>query len=198
MPVELKIRNIQTGEAQVAQFDNIKDAETWLRERPRFVDVLGPPRHGAIDPKDEVRLRDAMRPLDDEEKAAQASQDKRDADAMRDMLAKEQQRMKEQIAARQDEMRNADPNRIMHVAWERGKGTHNAEAGDDRPVPAIATKAVEAWVKERDSWVHPRGQYVIDAVVAVWPGPVPSGNEDDRVEPGGRFNVLAGTAPELN
>jgi len=26
----------------------------------------------------------------------------------------------------------------------------------------------------------------------VWPGPVPSGDEDDRIEQGGQFNVLFG------
>jgi hypothetical protein len=198
MPVQLKIRDIRTGKAQVAEFESIGDAETWLRERPPFVEVMGPPSQGAIAPDDEIRLRDAIRPLDDEEKAAQTQQDERDAAAMRDMLAKEQDRMKQQMQTQREAMRNADPDRLMPIAWERGKGCHNADPADDRPVTEAVKHAVQAWVKERDGWVHARGQYLVDAMVTAWPGPIPSGNEDERVQAGGKFNVLAGTPPELN
>ncbi|MCH9681483.1 MAG: hypothetical protein K0V04_08625 [Deltaproteobacteria bacterium] len=198
MAVELKIRDIRTGNAQVAEFENIDDAEAWLRERPPFVEVLGPPRHGAIAAKDEMRLRDAMRPLDEQERAAQTKQDERDAEAMRNILSAQQDRMKQEMEARREAVKDADPNRPLHIAFERGKEMRNADPIDDRPVTEAARKAVLAWVAERDTWVHARGQYVNDAQVVVWPGPIPSGNEEDRVEQGGQFNVLAGTAPELN
>ena len=55
---------------------------------------------------------------------------------------------------------------------------------------------VEAWVAERNSWVHRRGQYLVDAQLLVWPGPVPSGDEADRIEQGGQFNVLFGDPDE--
>lgn len=195
MAIDLKIRDIRTGQAQVAQFENIDDAETWLRERPRFIDVLGPPRHGAIPAAEEARLREAMRPLDEEEKAARAEQDDRDAAAMRDALAKEQARIAEQMEQQRQEQQNADPNRIMQVGWDQHKGFFNADPGDVRQLPAVVKTAFEAWIAERNEWVHSRGQYVVDATVSAWPGPIPSGNEDDRIEPGGRFNVLAGSPP---
>ncbi len=198
MAIELKIRDIRTGKAQVAEFESIGDAESWLRERPPFVEVLGPPRQGALDPADEMRLRDAMRPMDEQERAAQVSQDARDKEAMRKMMEAEKARQQKEMDARREAVKDADPNRLMHVAFERGKGMHNADPIDERPVTDAIRTAVLAWVAERDTWVHARGQYVNDAQVVAWPGPIPGGNEDDRVQPGGQFNVLAGTPPELN
>jgi hypothetical protein len=199
MTIELKIRDIRTGDAQVAHFEGVEDAEAWLRERPRFVEVLGPPRHGSIAAADELRLRSAMRPLDAEERLAQAQQDERNAEAIRKALAGEQERMRKEMEARREQNRSADPHRPMVIAWERGKGLANADPADDRtPTPEVHA-AVDAWVAERDTWVHPRGQYVVSAQVVVWPGPLPKGtSEDERVQPGGRFDVLAGTPPELN
>lgn len=198
MVVQLKIRDIKTGKAQVAEFESVDDAETWLRERPRFVEVLGPPREGALSQADDARLRQAMRPLDDEERLAQIAQDERDAAAMRKMMEQQQQRMRDEMEARREEARHADPNRPLAIAWERSKGMRNADPADDRPITNAARTAVLAWVAERDSWVHSRGQYVVSAELAVWPGPIPSGRESDRVHPGGRFEVLAGTPPDIS
>jgi hypothetical protein len=199
MAIQLKIRDIRTGDAQVAEFEGVDDAEAWLRKRPRFVEVLGPPRQGAIAPGDELRLREAMRPLDAGELAAQVEQDERNDAAMRKAIDAEQERMRKEVDARREANRSADPDRLMVVSFERGKGMHNADPADDREVTAVAKTAVLAWVAERDSWVHSRGQYVINAQVAVWPGPLPTGtSEDERVQVGGQFNVLAGTPPELN
>ncbi|HLT40057.1 MAG TPA: hypothetical protein VK034_27440, partial [Enhygromyxa sp.] len=150
----------------------------------------------AIAAADESRMRKAMRPLDKEEKAAQATQDERDAALMRDALAKEQARAREQMEARREENCSADPNRQMHVTWERGKGCRNGDPADPREVNEVVRAAVEAWVAERDSWVHRRGQYLVDAQLLVWPGPVPGGDEGDRIEPGGQFNVLFGDPDE--
>lgn len=199
MAIQLKIRDVRTGNAQVAEFESVTDAEAWLRERPRFVEVLGPPRHGAIAPADEARLRQAMRPLDDEERQVQAQQDERSAEAIRKALAGEQERMRKEMEARREANRGADPDRPMAVSWERGKGLQNADPADDRAPNEVVRKAIEAWVAERDTWVHPRGQYVVSAQVVVWPGPLPQGtSEDERVQVGGRFEVLYGTPPELN
>lgn len=199
MAIQLKIRDVRTGEAQVAEFESVGDAETWLRERPRFVEVLGPSRHGAIPPGDEIRLRDAMRPLDEEERQAQAQQDLRNAEAIRKAMSGQQEHMRREMEARREANRNADPNRPMVVSWERGKGMRNSDPSDDRVVTEAARTAVLAWVAERDTWVHSRGQYVATAQVVVWPGPIPAGtSEDERVQAGGQFTVLAGTPPELN
>ncbi|PRP99932.1 hypothetical protein [Enhygromyxa salina] len=196
MAVQLKIRDIQTGQAQLAEFDSVEDTLTWLAARPRFIEVLGPAQRSSFSVEDEQRLRAAMRPLDADEKAAQARQDERDAAAMREQADQEQARAREELAAMREHNRHADPNRVMQVAWERGKGCRNADPADDREVSAAAVTAVEAWVAERDTWVHPRGQYVADAMVEVWPGPVPGGDEADRVERGGQFNAVLGDPPE--
>jgi hypothetical protein len=199
MTIALKIRDIRTGDARVAEFESVDDAEAWLRERPRFIEVLGPPRPGSIPADDEQRLRSAMRPLDAEEHRAQAQQDERNAEAIRKALAGEEERMRKEFEARRVQNRSADPDRPMVIAWERGKGLANADPADDRTPTAKVYEAVKAWVAERDSWVHPRGQYVFSAQVVVWPGPLPAGTgEDERVQPGGRFDVLSGTPPELN
>ena len=92
MAVQLKIRDIRTGQAQIAEFEGVDDTLSWLSTRPRFIEVLGPPQRSTFSPEDEQRMRAAMRPLDDEEKAAQAEQDQRDAAAMKAMVAKEQAR----------------------------------------------------------------------------------------------------------
>lgn len=199
MPIQLKIRDMRTGEAKVAEFESVDDAEAWLKERPQFVEVLGPAREDALTPGEDTRLRSALRPMDDDEKKAQAEQDERDLKAMRAMMAKEAERAEQQLAAQREANRNADPNRLMHVVWERGEGCRNADPADDRPLTELITKAVEAWVAERNTWVHPRNKYLIDASVQVWPGTIPNdGTEEERVERGGQFNTAFGTPPELN
>lgn len=199
MTIQLKIRDIRTGDAQVAEFAGVDDAEAWLRERPRFMEVLGPARQGSIAAADELRLRGAMRPLDAEEHLAQAQQDERNAEVIRKALAGEQERMRQEMEARREANRSADPNRPMVIAWERGKGLLNADPADDRTPTDAVHRAVEAWVAERGTWVHSRGQYVVSAQVVVWPGPLPTGTgEDERVQMGGKFEVLYGTPPELN
>jgi hypothetical protein len=194
--VQLKIRDIKSGEARIAEFESIEDAVTWLTARPRFIDVLGPPQRDSISPADEQRLRAAMRPLDEQERAAVAEQDQRDAEALRAAMRREQARAQAQMESMREQNRDADPNRPMHIAWERGHGCRNADPADPREVTELARAAVEAWVAERNTWVHRRGQYLVDAQLVVWPGPIPSGDEDDRIEQGGQFNVLFGDPDE--
>ncbi len=199
MAIQLKIRDIRTGDGKVAEFESVDDAEAWLRNRPQFVDVLGPSHPGAIAPADEARLRQALRPFDAEEQAAQAQQEERDAEAIRKALAGEQERMRKELEARREANKDADPDRPMVIAWERGGGLHNGDPADDREPTDAVRQAVKAWVAERETWVHSRGQYVASAQVVVWPGPLPKGtSEEERVQMGGKFDVLYGTPPELN
>lgn len=189
MTVQLKIRRMQTGEALVAEFADLDDAVAWLRERPPFVDVIG--TLGRLTDADSDRLRAALRPLDDDERALLAKQTAAFEQAERESLAREQQQAEAALAERRAELANADPNRPMLVAWARGQGCRNGDPADPRPVTELARQAVLAWVRERDSWVHPRGQFVATADVTVWPGPIPGGDEDERVHQGGQFAAVA-------
>ncbi len=196
MTIELKIRRIKSGETLVAEFESLADAETWLRDRPAFVDVLG--TVGNLGAEKDARLRVAMRALDAEESAEIASQDAAAMAAAKLAIKEEQAAATAATAARSEEMVNADPGRPMHVAWVRGQALSNGDESDSREVPEIAVKAVAAWVSERDTWVHPRDQYVATANLMVWPGAIPGGDEADRVQPGGQFTTLSGLVPELN
>ncbi|MEX1363194.1 MAG: hypothetical protein AB1Z98_08715 [Nannocystaceae bacterium] len=193
MAIELEIREIRTGTNKIAAFETVADAETWLRQRPAFTEVLGPTRDSSMSPGDDERLRAAMRPLDEQERAAQAERDQRQVAALREAQAAEQAELEREEHARREALRSADPNRPMAIEWEHGAGLRNADPADERPIPAVVVEAVQAWVAERNQWIHPRRQYVAKAELVVWPGPVPSGEE--RVHSGGQFEPLFGTPP---
>ncbi|MCA9707955.1 MAG: hypothetical protein KDK70_19035 [Myxococcales bacterium] len=191
MPVELKIRDIRTGQAQVAELPDLDQAEAWLRERPQFIQIMGPVHEGAMTRGEEARLKQAMRPFDEEELEVMKEQDRRDAEAMARIMAREQEAARRQVEAQREANRNADPNRPMKVTWEKGDGCRNGDETDDRAVPQVVVDAIDEWVAERNTWVHSRNQYLINAQVVAWPGPVPEGH--DRIQPGGQFNVISGT-----
>lgn len=198
MTIEFKIRDIRTGDAQVAELPDLDQAEAWLRERPQFIQIVGLVNEGSMTRGEEARLKEAMRPFDDDEKAFVAEQDRRDAEAVARQMAREQEMAEKRMAAQREANRSADPNRLMQIFWEKDKGCRNSDQTDERPVTDQAIQAVATWVAERNSWVHSRGQYLINAQVAVYPGTLPEGvSEDDRVQAGGQFNVLAGS-PEMN
>lgn len=198
MPIEFKIRDIRTGDAQVAELPDLDQAEAWLRERPQFIQIVGLVNEGSMTRGEEARLKEAMRPFDDDEKAFVAEQDRRDAEAIARQMAREQEMAEQRMAAQREANRSADPNRPMQINWEKDKGCRNSDQTDERPVTDQVIQAVAAWVAERNSWVHSRGQYLINAQMVVYPGKLPEGvSEDERVQPGGQFNVLAGT-PEMN
>ncbi|MCA9682097.1 MAG: hypothetical protein KC457_07860 [Myxococcales bacterium] len=187
MPLQLKIRRLQSGETLIAEFESVADAETWLRERPKFVDVLG--TVGGLGESVDKRLRAAMRPFDDDELGLVAQQDAIAAESVRRAMEREQEAAERAMEEREQELANADPGRLMHVAWDHESGMHNGEAGDTREIPAVVREAVLAWVAERNTWVHPRGQFIATANLMVWPGSLPRG-EEDRIQPGGQFTTL--------
>ena len=189
MPVQLKIRRLESDETLIAEFERIEDAETWLRERPKHVAVLGTI---GLDPELGDRLRDAMRPLDAEEEARIEELDLRVNAAIERAMEREKELAQAEIQARREQLADADPERPQALTWEHGHGCRNSDAADLRPIPSDALAAIEAWVAERDTWVHPRGQYIASAELVVWPGPIPSGDEADRVHPGGQFTALSG------
>lgn len=170
----------------LAEFDTLDTCLEWLEQRPQFVDVLGPVDE-SLSVEGERLLRDALRPYDDEENALlEAARKKRDLELeqARDAEAREAARRRAEL---EQQIAKRGPNDPMQLAWtQRGTLAHT-EPLDTRPIPDVVKQAVEAWVAERDGWVHPRGQRVAEAVLTVWPGEVPRGEE--RVQAGGQFEV---------
>ncbi len=174
MKIDLQIRHLKTGETSQQKFASREEAEAWLKNRPRFVDVLGVASHH-IDRDVSLALRALKRPLDDEEKALGASQDKAREEALRRQA--EEQRKATAAAADKHRaaMADADPNREMDIRWRFDSGMSPADGADPRAISDEVRAAVEAWIAERNEWVKGRGQVVGEAGVKVWPAVVPEG-----------------------
>lgn len=176
MKIDLQIRDLKTGETSQKKFESVEAAEAWLRERPRYTDVLGVASHH-IDRDVSLALKAAKRPLDDEEKGLEVK-----LEAVRVEAAKKQaaeQRKKSEAAAlkHQQEMATADPNRQMELRWRFDAGMMPSDRADSREISDEVKQAVEAWIAERNTWVEGRGQMVGEASVKVWPNTVPEGAE---------------------
>jgi len=172
--IRLRIRQLQDGDVMVAEFPDEDVAEAWLRERPPFIEVLR--MESAAPAEIEARLRAAMRPFDDEERGLQDAHQQR-------LLAQRTAELKGLMEPEPE----PDAGRLMHVRWDRVRGLSLDDSRDDRTIPPAVYAAVDAWVRERDSWVVDRGEQVVAASLSVWPAAVPSGRESDRIEPGAKF-----------
>lgn len=169
--IELRIRNLKTGEAGVASFNDEAAATVWLRARPRFVVVLGEVEK--LDPAILGRLRDAMRPFDAEEKAVEAQ-------SQADMMAAARTRAEsDRKRFEQDKVdaKDLDPNRPMEIRWTYDGGMSLTDATDARGISDEARAAVLAWIAERDDWVSGRGQMIGDATISVYPSVILKGDE---------------------
>lgn len=187
-PIDLRLRNLETAELLIASFENEVDAAMWLRDRPSMMEVLGVIAQ-TDDPALHLALRRAVRPLDDEERAVVKRFDEESERVWAAREAEEARRAEEEAEAHREEMRNADPNRLMQVSWSLEDGLHAVDPADEREVCAEARAAILDWVKERDEWVADRGLVVGEATLTVYPGVLPAGAS--RVQPGGRFTPAA-------
>lgn len=187
-PIELKIRNLEDGQTGTATFASVDDAKAWLTERPAFLEVEGvvPP----IDPTLEREMQGVMRPLDEKERARKDALYREQLEEVRRRNAEEQrQAVASQGGASLDSHAQVDSNAPMVVQYVRGRELRLVDPTDGRAIPAVVREAVEAWVAERDTWLHPRRQHVGSALVTVSPG---DGHEADRVHPGGQFEAVPG------
>jgi len=182
MKIMLKLEDMNTGETSFEEFADEEATTAWLRERPRFTDVLGVVFEG-LSREQNDRLKAAMRPLDDEEKAAEkALADKRAAEAEAARAA----RAKDDAAARETyraNIKNLDPNRPMEVRYRYDDGLKLVDPDDPREISEDVKQAVLAWVEERNEWVASRNQIVGEAKVTVHPGALPRPGAD-RVQHG--------------
>ncbi len=189
--ISLRLRKLDDGSLLIGEFPGKDDALTWLRERPEMVEVIGVASE--LDPDVEQALRTAMRPLDADERRRAHELDEERISNMRAAVEREHSRLAAESAARgAAAAADRDPNRAMTIAFDEHEGIRNAEPGDDREIPDVVADAVMSWVAERNTWVHGRGQHVARAVITVWPGPVPSGDEADRCQSGGQFETAPG------
>ncbi len=186
MPIiELKVRNLKTGDIMVAEIPSIDDTLAWLEARPHCIDVLGVVTEELPDEIHEA-MRNAMRPLDEEEKELdQALQDARMAE-MEKVIAAEKQRSQERLDEHIEAQKSADPARPMVLHFELGEGLTKSDPYDDRDIPDEVRTAVDAWLTERNGWVSKKGLEVHSADISAWPQEIPDGWEG-RIQPGGHF-----------
>lgn len=190
--ITLKLQDLNTGATSFHEVDDEDTAIAYLSARPRFTDVLGVVFEG-LTREQNARLRAAMRPLDEDEKAAEAvlvaaaQKAKEEARAMR-LMEEEAAR-----AAHRSALQNLDPDRVMEMRYRYDTGLAPIDPADTRVLSEEARAAVEAWIAERNEWVKDRNQVVGDARLAVWPGKLPKPGMD-RVQ--GSFIPVAAPAPE--
>jgi hypothetical protein len=174
MKVMLRVRDLNKNEGSVKEFESVEAALPWLKERPRFVEVLGVVFEG-ISHEDNMRLKAAMRPLDDEEHARMEALDELEALARAQRAVDKRREAEEQAKLAQASAKAADPNRPMELRYRYdADALAKTDQHDDRPITKEATDAVMAWVHERMEWVADRGQTVGEAKVIVYPNDVPA------------------------
>ncbi len=76
---EVKVRNLETGEMLVAGMPDAESCIAWLRERPKNVEIVSV--LSETSPTERSRLKEAMRPYDEDELALKADYDKKAAEA---------------------------------------------------------------------------------------------------------------------
>jgi hypothetical protein len=182
MVIKLRIRNLQTRETGVVEFPTEAEAHLWLKDRPRFVDVIGVAGQTPIPMEVQDRLKGAVRPLDTEEQLAEREFElAAEKESLEREKASHQQQVEEQRQAA-EAARTADPDRLMEVHWRFGQ-MQITDPHDPRPISDLAREAIAAWVAERNEWVAGRGQCVGECTVKVWPGKMPS-KDSERVKEG--------------
>ncbi len=187
----LRLRDLDTGELLVGEFDHLDAAKQWLRERPENIEVLGVATSDLAE-GDDLALRAAMRPLSPEEKLKARAHDEARMAAIQEQIQREQARFQAAVEAERAAMKDADPNRPMVVSWDEHDGLSLADPSDSRTIADVVRTAVAAWVAERNEWVHGRRQHVARATITVWPGPIPGGDESERCHGGGQFETEPG------
>ncbi len=173
--LELKIRRLETDEVLVAEFDGIDDALTWLAQRPPLVEVVRVVSE--IDEATETKLRQAMRPFDDDERDFLNKKDfEREMDRRQEL-----RRLQAEATGTSTASGSGDAARPMALMFVRGQGLTKTDADDDRDIPEAARRVIDHWLRERDGWLHERRQHLAKATFSVWPASVPSGSESDRI-----------------
>jgi hypothetical protein len=186
--IDLRVRDLQSGDEKNVAFEDEGAARAWLLARPRMIEGLGVATHG-LDPALSQALKEAMRPLDEDELRARVVL----------LAVHDATRAEQELAARaaalaaaeehRKAMREADPQRPMTIHWTYDGGMHLADAADPREITVEARAALLAWIEERNEWVRGRAQIVGEVTLTLWPSTVPAGKE--RVQQGTFLPVTA-------
>lgn len=190
MGLDLKVRNLQTGEQGTLTFDTVGAAKDWLTERPEFTEVLGVGFGVTKEVSDELKA--CMRPLAGKERERLQELDAIAAEEVRKQVEAKRAEALAAAEKHRADMATADPNRLMEIRYCVDEPMALVDGTDPREITAEAREAVLEWVKERNTWVESRGQVIGIAKVQVWPGPLPAGQEE-RVAEGNFVPILAPT-----
>lgn len=188
MKLQLRLRDLNTGELATGDFESEADALVWLKARPPGIQVLGIGTTGVPDTMAKL-LRSTMRPLDAAEQALERAIDAQLQAAAEKRVELERAKAEAAAAERKAAMKDADPNRPMEIHWTYDHGMALTDKDDPRAITDEARAAVLAYVEERQDWVRDRGQMVGDATVTVYPGPLPATAGGERVQRG-RFTPV--------
>lgn len=188
--ITLKLRDLDKGDQRFEEFDGEEQTIAYLRARPNMVDVLGVAFEG-LTPEQNARLKEAMRPLDAAELAAEKKLEEevqRAHDAAREVRAKEEEVAR---AAHRETMKTADPHRVMELRYRyNSTELEPVDPEDTREISQELRDAVKAWVAERNEWVESRNQVVGEAKISCWPGNLPKPGAD-RIQNGTFIPVTA-------
>ncbi|MBI4954667.1 MAG: hypothetical protein HY908_21765 [Myxococcales bacterium] len=187
--IDLRVRDLTTGNTKQQTFESTDAALAFLKERPKMSEVLGVASHN-VTREESAALRAAMRPLDDDEQKRVAELEAAERAAEEARAEERRKSAEKEAAAHREAMRTADPNRPMEVRYHFAQGLGGVDSSDEREITEEAKAAVLAWVAERNEWVASRNQTVGEAKVTVYPGPLPAG-VTERVKSGGTFIPVA-------
>lgn len=193
-PIDLRVCDLHTGDRTIKSFPSEEAAVAWLKDRPRFQQVLGVAMMD-LAPEIDARLRAALRPLDDEEQARLTALEAELAAAARARAEEAARREEAAAAAQRAAQAAAPPDRPMEIRYRYDRGLELVDPHDSREITPEAREAVLAFVAEREEWVRDRGQVVGEAKVTVYPGALPPAAKGERVRSGSFVPVTAPARP---
>lgn len=189
----LKLQNLNSGETSFHELESEEAAIVFLKNRPRFVDILGVVFEG-LTPEQNNRLKAAMRPLEEDELAAEKKLEDAKAKAKAAAEAAREREAMESMKAHQASMKNLGPDAPMEVRYRYDVGIVPVDPADTRVLSEELRGLIMAWVAERNEWVESRNQVVGEAKLTVYPGALPRPGMD-RVQ-GGSFIPVAAPKKE--
>jgi hypothetical protein len=194
MKLDLQVRDLKSGNRFPKPFASVEEAAAWLKERPKFTEVLGIASHH-VPAETSAELKACCRPLDAEEQLLCSELDAAEVAAARKRAEERMRKEAAEAEAQRKEMANADPNRPMDLRYTFDTGLAVADPMDGRPISDEVRAVVVAWIEERNSWVESRNQVVGEAKLSVYPAAIPAG-QSERIIAGSFIPVTGPPKPQ--